>query len=230
MPFVVYYKRLIKSYNHTTHNVLENEINLILPHVLRKQKCGIITTLVSSFIGLAYEGISSFLHHKRNKALCTAVKAMDNKANVKCNKLMQIENSMLMYGICNVETLEKLINTVHNVHNTTFSHERLFTGQQSSLILRSLYKHTLCLLHHSINSILYLRTTHDKYIALYKELITQLLIYTTAIRILSKGYLSNTLVTPLKLKEIFNEVRSALRVTNPNYDLVIDRVHLYYVR
>ena len=42
------------------HNILENEINLILPQIPRKQKCGIIGTLVSSFIGLAYEGISSF--------------------------------------------------------------------------------------------------------------------------------------------------------------------------
>ena len=63
-PFVIYYKRLIKSYNHTVHNILENEINLILPQVPMKQKHGIITTLVSSFIGLAYEGISSFLHHR----------------------------------------------------------------------------------------------------------------------------------------------------------------------
>ena len=46
-PFVIYYKRLIKSYN----IILKNEIDLILPQVPRKQKCGIITTLVSSFIG-----------------------------------------------------------------------------------------------------------------------------------------------------------------------------------
>ena len=63
-PFVLYYKRLIKSYNNIVHNILENEINLILPQIPRKQKCGIITMLVSSFIALAYVGISSFLHHK----------------------------------------------------------------------------------------------------------------------------------------------------------------------
>ena len=63
-PFVIYYLRLIKSYNNTVYSTLENEINLILPQVPRKQKCGIITTLVSSFTGLAYEGISSFLHHR----------------------------------------------------------------------------------------------------------------------------------------------------------------------
>ena len=63
-PFVLYYKRLIKSYNSTAHNILENEVNLILPQIPSKQKCGIITILLPSFIGLAYEGISSFLHHK----------------------------------------------------------------------------------------------------------------------------------------------------------------------
>ena len=63
-PFVTYYKRLINSNNNTVHNILEKEIKLLLPQVKRKQKCGIITTLVSNFIRLAYEGISSFLHHK----------------------------------------------------------------------------------------------------------------------------------------------------------------------
>ena len=90
-PFVMYYKRLINSYNLMSHNILENEINLILPQAPKKQKYGIITTLVSSFIGLAYEGISSFQHHKCNKALHKAVKAMDNKATIQCNKLMQLE-------------------------------------------------------------------------------------------------------------------------------------------
>ena len=63
-PFVICYKRLIKSYNNNTRNILKNEVNLILPQIPRKQKYQIITTLVSSFIGLAYEGIFSFLHHK----------------------------------------------------------------------------------------------------------------------------------------------------------------------
>ena len=54
---------------------------------------------------------------------------------------MQLENSMLMYDVYNTETLEKLITTVHNIHNTTSSHERLFVGQQSSLTI-NLYTHT----------------------------------------------------------------------------------------
>ena len=121
---------------------------------------------------------------------------MDSKATIQCNKLMQIENSMLMYGIYNAEMLEKFINTVHNIHNTTSSHERLFAGKQSSLTLRSLYTNTLGLQHYSINSLPYLLTVQDKYTSLYRALITQLCIYATSIRILAKGYFSISF-TPL---------------------------------
>ena len=55
-PFVTYYSKLIQSYNKTAHNILENKIILLLPQVSKRQKCGIITTLVSSFIGLTYDG------------------------------------------------------------------------------------------------------------------------------------------------------------------------------
>ena len=58
-PFVSYYSKLITSYNTTVHNILANEIRLLLPEI-SKQKCGLITTLVSGFIGLAYEGFQVF--------------------------------------------------------------------------------------------------------------------------------------------------------------------------
>ena len=148
---------------------------------------------------------------------------MDSKATIQCNKLIQVENSMLMYGIYNAEVLKKLITTVHNIHNTTSSHEGLFAGQQSLLTIRSLYANSLGLHHYSINSLLYLRTVQDKYIALYRELITQLHIYATSIRILAKVYLPVLLVTPSKLRAILIDVKIATWKTNPNYDLVNDK-------
>ena len=114
---------------------------MLLPKVSKRQKCGIITTVVSSFIGLAYEGISSFLQHKRNNALHKAVTAMNNKANIEHNKLMKLDNTMLMYGILNVETLEKLIKTVCEIHNTTSLHKKLFAGEHNHSIFRILYTH-----------------------------------------------------------------------------------------
>ena len=46
---------------------------------------------------------------------------MDSKATMQCNKSIQLENLMFMYGIYNAETLEQLINTAHHIHNTTSS-------------------------------------------------------------------------------------------------------------
>ena len=51
-----------------------------------------------------------------------------------------------------------------------------------------------------------MRTIQDKYVSLYKEFITQLHIYAAAIRVLAKGYLPISLISPLKLKEILIEV------------------------
>ena len=44
---------------------------------------------------------------------------MDSKTAIQHNKLIQLEHSMVIYGICNAEILEQLINTVHHIHNTT---------------------------------------------------------------------------------------------------------------
>ena len=79
-PFVSHYFKLIKSYNATVYNILTNEIRPLLPHI-SKQKHGIVTTLVSGFIGLAYEGISSFLQRIWEEALQKSVIAMNNEVN-----------------------------------------------------------------------------------------------------------------------------------------------------
>ena len=56
----------------------------------------------------------------------------------------------------------------------------------------------------------------------------QLCIYAGVIGVLAKGYLPISLITPLKLKEILNEVRTSVWKTNPDYNSVIKRLHLYY--
>ena len=135
---------------------------------------------------------------------------------------------MLMYGIYNAETLEKLIKTVHKIHNTTSSHEKLFAGEHHYSLFRILYTHSLGLQLYSTNSLLYLRIIQNKYISLYRELITQLHTYVSANRILAKGYLPNNLIKPKKLQEILTEIKKSLQITSPDYDLVLDRLHLHY--
>ena len=126
----------------------------------RKGKRGIITVLVSGFIGLAYEGISIFMHNRRPKALYKAVKAMDRQALIQCNKLMHLEVCMVIYGIYNAETFEKLIDTVNLMHNFTTPNEKLFRSLLHTVHMW--YANIQGIQHYAINSLLYLRTINGK--------------------------------------------------------------------
>ena len=126
------YRMQISAHNLTVHKILKNEFNLILPkfHKECRNKRGIFGAIISGFLGLAFEGISSFLHHKRHKAPQKAVKAMFITTKATRNKLMHLENSLIMYRVYNMETLEKLVETVQVLHSQQSLVEQLFTGQQ----------------------------------------------------------------------------------------------------
>ena len=69
--------------------------------------------------------------------------AMNSEAKFKCNKLIKLDNTMLMYGMYNVDMLEKLIKTVQELHNVTSSHEKLFAGEYNLALFRILYTNAL---------------------------------------------------------------------------------------
>ena len=52
--------------------------------------------------------------------------------------------------------------------------------------------------------------------------------YANVIRALLKGYLPISLLPSMKLQEILKEVKNAIQISNPDYDIVIKRLHLYY--
>ena len=116
---------------------------------------------------------------------------------------------------------------MQEIHNVTSSHEKLFVGEHNPTLFRLLYMDALGIQQYAINSLLFLRVIQDKYISLYRELITQLHSHVSAIRVLAKGYLPTTLLTPRK-QGILAEVKKSLQHTNPDYTLILDRLHLYY--
>ena len=72
-----------------------------------RQTSGIFSAIITGFIGLAFESISSFLHNMRHKALHKAVKAMLVTTDMQRNKLMHLENTMVMYRIYNLGDIRK---------------------------------------------------------------------------------------------------------------------------
>ena len=69
IPYMCLYKHQVEYYEKTAYDILEKDIGLILPKFedrekninQKHQKRQIISALISGFIGLAFEGISSFL-------------------------------------------------------------------------------------------------------------------------------------------------------------------------
>ena len=63
---------------------------------------------------------------------------------------------------------------------------------------------------------------------MYERFLNQLRQYSQAIRVLSKGYLPITLLSPSKLNIILEKVRDTVQKENKDYDILIKRLYLYY--
>ena len=162
-PYAQLYQRQIQYYNQTAYDTLTNDIGKILPKFLndKRQKDGailasILGSVASKVIGLAYEGISSFLHHKRHKALHKAVAVMNKKTDIQHNRIHHLEDTMIMYGVYNSDTLKDLIDTVHRMQNFTTWNEKTFTGKLHDWM--EIYSQDEGMHNYAINSVLFLTT------------------------------------------------------------------------
>ena len=133
-PYVKFYKQQIDYYNQTAYNILQNEIGLTLPSFNNRKKrflTTILGTIASKVIGLAFEGISSFLHHKKHKALQKAVNVINSKSEIDHNRVYHLEETMIMYGKYNSDTLMQLVKTVHQMQNVTTWKEKIFVSEMN---------------------------------------------------------------------------------------------------
>ena len=134
---------------------------------------------------------------------------------------------MIMYSKYNSDTLIEFIKTVHQMQNVTTWKEKIFVSKMNEWL-----KHKLADIHNEfdypIDAVLFLTTVKEKYVRIYEKFINELKSYSRAIRILSKGYLPITLITPSKLEAILQQVQLAIAKTNQDYELVLNRLYLYY--
>ena len=111
-PYVKFYQKQIEYYNKAAYDILEKEIGLILPTSNNKRNKRFMGTLLGSLAsgvtGLAFEGISSSLYHKWHKALTKAVNVMKEKSDLQHNRVYHLEDTMIMYGKYNSDTLMDL--------------------------------------------------------------------------------------------------------------------------
>ena len=98
---------------------------------------------------------------------------------------------MIMYGVYNVDTLEKLIQMVHKMNTRLVWFERLYAGHVNKWF--EMYSSS--------------QKFKKKYIKMYESFGNQLKEYSQAIRILSKGCLLISLLPPSKLAKLLQKVK-----------------------
>ena len=151
---------------------------------------------------------------------------MNKKTDLQHNRIHQLEDTMIMYGVYNSDTLTDIIDTVHRMQNFTTWNEKTFAGKLYDWM--EIYSHDVGMCNYAINSVLFLTTVREKYVKIYERSIEELKLYSKAIRVLSKGYLPISLLPQSKLEKILKEVRIAIAKSNKDYDLVLTRLYLYY--
>ena len=120
-------------------------------------------TIATKVIGLAFEGISSFLHHKRHKALQKAVNVLNFRTSIDYNRVYHLEDTMIMYGKYNSDTLMELINTVHQMQNVNTWKEKVFVSEMNEWFKCKL--EDICNeFDYSIDAVLFLTMVKEKYV------------------------------------------------------------------
>ena len=121
---------------------------------------------------------------------------------------------MVMYGKYNSDTLMELVNTVHQMQNTTTWKEQIFVSEMSNW-LKCKLENIHSEFDYSIDAVLFLTTIKEKYVRMYERFINKLRSYSQAVKILSNGYLPISLITPSKLEAILQQVQVAISKFKP---------------
>ena len=93
---------------------------------------------------------------------------MENKVDLQHNKIFHLEDSMVLYGIYNSDTLENLIGTVHRLHNQSIWNKNV-CGRN-----RKWYRWCLSakgVNHYARNSLLFQTTTRENMLKCMKDIL-----------------------------------------------------------
>ena len=241
-PYMNHLKKKEKYYLDRLYNLLENDLYSVLPQLKsdnnvekkrhrsenpgvgrRRRGLGTLAfTAVTGLITLAVESIGSFLRGKQEKQIGDAVLAMREDHTAIRNRLQQFENDFLMYGKYNVESLDKVIETVNSLHERQSQLEvafaKTYNGQIDDLLEAVSFSYDLQL---------YLKLVEEEHINQYQLLEQASKDLLEGIALLGQGKLPTQLVSDTRLRSILKEVRLMVRKQYPNYQLAEDHI-LHY--
>ena len=155
-----------------------------------------------------------------------AVNVLNSRTGIDHNRVYHLEDTMIMYEKYNSDTMMELINMVHQMQNVTTWKEKIFLSKMNDWLKCNL-ENTHNEFDYSMDAVLFLTAIKEKYIRMYERFINELRSYSKAVRILSKGYLPISLITPSKLKAFLRQVQAAITKLNQDYEIVLNRLYFY---
>ena len=84
---------------------------------------------------------------------------------------INLEDTMIMYGVYNSDTLIDLIDTVHRMQNFTTWNEKTFAGKLRDWM--EIYAQDKGVHNYAINSVLFLTMIREKYVKMYERFIEE---------------------------------------------------------
>ena len=124
---------------------------------------------------------------------------MNKKTNVQHNRIHHLEDTMIMYGVYNSDTLTDLIDTVHRMQKFTTWNEKTFAGKLHDWM--EIYAQDEGMCNYAINSVLFLTTVREKYVKMYERFIEELKLYSQAIRVIIQKVSTHFSIASIKTRE-----------------------------
>ena len=85
---------------------------------------------------------------------------VNKKTSIELNSIFHLKDSMIMYGVYNVDTLEKLIQMVHKMNMRSVWFGQLYAEHVNKWF--EMYSSSQGANYYAIHSLLYLRTIQEK--------------------------------------------------------------------
>ena len=182
----------------------------------------IFSSVLPGVITLAVESLTSWIKGKQQNRIHQAVDKMrETESDVK-NTLTQYQEDFLMYGKYNVESLNKVIDTLNLLHDKQTELENLVTTKMFTEV-----ESIGDALDYSVELQLFLELAQEEHVTKYKDVYKAGKELLDAIAILSQRRLPRSLFPDQRIEGILAHVDKMVRMRYPDYELAANHISHY---
>ena len=248
-PYIKYMQTQQKSLVHSLRQLLIHDLYAALPELhpeyevqgdkpnespssspegendLNRERRGIgaiFSSVLPGLITLAVESLTSWIKGKQQNRIHQAVDKMRKTESDVKNTLTQYQEDFLMYGKYNVESSNKVIDTLNLLHDRQTELEKLVTTKVFTEV-----ESIGDALDYSVELQLFLAMAQEEHVTKYKEVFKAGKELLDAIAILSQRRLPRSLFPDQRIEGILAQVDKMVRMRYPDYELAANHISHY---